>query len=235
MGFYNFPFDALSIGEEDILAETGNYAFDAAFKGYLAGRIHRLLAEISSQDIGAKGSYRIMEGKVEKNLLKLGKENLHIGPKIAAIMNKGKYFAIFAVTAGEEFEAYMKFSSANKDALDNYLLNTIGNCMVEEAERHVEMKLEEEMKGIPHTQRFSPGYCQWPLADQGKILTLLNNPCGIRLTDYYFMIPAKSVTGIIGFGEGVRTDVSECELCELRTVCYKSKFNNQQSTINNYK
>lgn len=235
MGFYNFPFDALSIGEEDILAETGNYAFDAAFKRYLAGRIHRLLAEISSQDIGAKGSYRIMEGKVEKNLLKLGKENLHIGPKIAAIMNKGKYFAIFAVTAGEEFEAYMKFSSANKDALDNYLLNTIGNCMVEEAERHVEMKLEEEMKGIPHTQRFSPGYCQWPLADQGKILTLLNNPCGIRLTDYYFMIPAKSVTGIIGFGEGVRTDVSECELCELRTVCYKSKFNNQQSTINNYK
>lgn len=228
MGFYNFPFDALSIGEEDILAETGNDAFDAAFKGYLAGRIHRLLAEISSQGIGAKGSYRIMEGKVEKNLLKLGEENLRIGQKIADIMNKGKYFAIFAVTVGEEFEAYMKFSSANKDALDNYILHAIGNRMVEKAEHLLETKLEEEMRGIPHTQRFSPGYCQWPLSEQGKVLTLLNNPCGIRLTDYYFMIPAKSVTGIIGFGEGVRTDVSECELCELRTVCYKSKFNNQQ-------
>jgi hypothetical protein len=228
MGFYNFPFDALSIGEEDILAETGNDAFDAAFKGYLGGRIHRLLAEISSQGIGAKGSYRIMEGKVEKNLLKLGEENLRIGQKIADIMNKGKYFAIFAVTVGEEFEAYMKFSSANKDALDNYILHAIGNRMVEKAEHLLETKLEEEMRGIPHTQRFSPGYCQWPLSEQGKVLTLLNNPCGIRLTDYYFMIPAKSVTGIIGFGEGVRTDVSECELCELRTVCYKSKFNNQQ-------
>lgn len=233
MKTYDFPFDALSIGEEDILSETGNDAFDVAFKGYLAGRIHRLLAEISSQGIGAQGASILLEGKVEKNLLKLEKENLRIGPKIADIMNKGAYFAVFAVTAGEEFEAYMKFSSANKDALDNYLLNAIGNCIVEEAERRVEMKLEEEMKGMPHTQRFSPGYCQWPLSDQGKIVTLLDHPCGIRLTDYYFMIPAKSVSGVIGFGEGVKTDVSECELCELRTACYKSKFNNQQSTIIN--
>ena len=127
----------------------------------------------------------------------------------------------------------MKFSSANKDALDNYPLNTIGNCMVEEAERHVEMKLEEEMKGIPHTQRFSPVIVNGRLPIKENIISA-NNPCGIRLTDYYFMILAKSVTGIVA-GEGVRTDVSECELCELRTVCYKSKFNNQQSTINNYK
>lgn len=228
MNTYDFSFDALSINEEDIFVEIGHSTSDPAFNGYLRERINYLLSEISSQGIGAKGSYRIMEGKVEKNLLKLGEENLRIGQKIADIMNKGKYFAIFAVTVGEEFAAYMKFSSANKDALDNYILHAIGNRMVEKAEHLLETKLEEEMRGIPHTQRFSPGYCQWPLSEQGKVLTLLNNPCGIRLTDYYFMIPAKSVTGIIGFGEGVRTDVSECELCELRTVCYKSKFNNQQ-------
>ncbi len=228
MESYDFSFDALSINEEDILSETGNDAFDAAFMGYLTGRIHRLLAEISSQGIGAQGAYIIEKGKVEQNLLKLGKKNLRIGPKIADIMNKGTYFAVFAVTAGEEFEAYMKFSSANRDALDNYLLNAIGNRMVEEAERRVEMKLEEEMKGIPHTRRFSPGCCRWPLSDQGKIVTMLDHPCGIRLTDYYFMIPAKSVSGIIGFGEGVKTDVSECELCELRTVCYKSNFKNHK-------
>jgi cobalamin-dependent methionine synthase I len=163
----------------------------------------------------------------------VGKENLHIGPKIAAIMNKGKYFAIFAVTAGEEFESYLRSSSEANDVLDNYILHAIGNRMVEKAEHLLETKLEEEMRRIPHTQRFSPGYCQWPLSDQGKIVTLLDHPCGIRLTDYYFMIPAKSVSGVIGFGEGVKTDVSECELCELRTVCYKSKFNNQQSTIIN--
>jgi len=63
--------------------------------------------------------------------------------------------------------------------------------MVEKAEHLLETKLEEEMKGMPHTRRFSPGYCQWPLTEQGKILTLLNNPCGIRLTDYLFYDSGK--------------------------------------------
>jgi hypothetical protein len=224
MNTYDFPFDALSINEEDIFVEIGHSASYPAFNGYLKERINYLLSDISSRSIGAEGVYRIIEGKVEKTLLKLGKENLQIGPQIAAIMNKGKYFAIFAVSAGEEFESYLRSSSEASDVLDNYILHAIGNWMVEKAEHLLEIKLEEEMKGMPHTQRFSPGYCQWPLADQGKIVTLLDHPCGIRLTDYYFMIPAKSVTGIIGFGEGVKTDVSECELCELGTVCYKSKF-----------
>ena len=122
MGNYDFSFDALSIGEEDILAETGNDASDSAFNGYLKERINYLLSDISSKSIGAKGAYRIIEGKVEKTLLKLGKENLQIGPKIAAIMNKGKYFAIFAVTAGEEFESYLRSSCEANDVLDNYIL-----------------------------------------------------------------------------------------------------------------
>jgi hypothetical protein len=125
MNIYNFPFNALQIGEEDISAETGSEASDAAFGGYLRERINHLLSDIFSKGIMAKGAYLIEEGKIEKNLLHLGKENLQIGPKIAKIMNKGKYFAIFAVTMGEEFETYREFSSGNNDILDDYLLNAI--------------------------------------------------------------------------------------------------------------
>lgn len=225
MIYFNFFFPSLNLRKEDILTEIATNNFDLAFREYLEERINFLLTDFTSKDIKAKGAYKIMEGKVEKNLLKLGEENLHIGQKIAQIMNKGAYFAVFAVTAGEEFESYLKSFSKNQDALDNYILNAIGNQMVEKAENLLELKLEEKMKGIPHTQRFSPGYCQWPLSDQEKILTLLNHPCGIQLSDYYFMIPTKSITGIIGFGKDVKTEISECNVCELRTTCYKSKFN----------
>lgn len=228
MNIYNFPFNALQIGEEDIPSETGTEASDAAFGGYLRERIRRLLTDISSRDIEVKGSCVILDGHVEKNVLQLGKVNLEIGPQIAGIMHKAEQFAVFAVTVGEEFETYREFSSGNNDVLDDYLLNAIGNLMVEKAEHLLEIGLEKEMKGMPHTRRFSPGCCRWPLSDQEKVLGLLANPCGIRLTDYYFMIPEKSVSGIIGFGEGVETAVSECELCELRTVCYKSNFKNHK-------
>ena len=60
---------------------------------------------------------------------------------------------------------------------------------------------ENEIFGdAPRCKRFSPGYGDLPLDIQGELLSALSaeNLLGITLTEKKMMIPAKSVTAIIG-------------------------------------
>ena len=47
-------------------------------------------------------------------------------------------------------------------------------------------------------------------------------PCGIRLTDSSLMLPIKSVSGVIGLGDGVRKLEYTCGLCTY-DKCYRRK------------
>ena len=49
------------------------------------------------------------------------------------------------------------------------------------------------------TRRFAPGYGDWSLADQAPLCALLDAArIGIALTEDFLMLPAKSITGVIG-------------------------------------
>ncbi|MCK7538940.1 MAG: hypothetical protein MZV63_52410 [Marinilabiliales bacterium] len=46
------------------------------------------------------------------------------------------------------------------------------------------------------TNRFSPGYCGWDVAEQHKLFSFFkDNFCGITLTESALMNPVKSVSG----------------------------------------
>jgi cobalamin-dependent methionine synthase I len=49
-------------------------------------------------------------------------------------------------------------------------------------------------------RRLSPGYGDWPIADQEKIFAVLDpdKNIGVKLTDSHIMIPEKSTSGIMG-------------------------------------
>ena len=48
--------------------------------------------------------------------------------------------------------------------------------------------------------RYSPGYGDWPLEAQRRLLELLDTPraIGVSLTDSLLMVPSKSVSAVIG-------------------------------------
>ena len=79
-------------------------------------------------------------------------------------------------------------------------------------------------RGWRHTNRFSPGYCGWHVSEQKKLFPLFPSaePCGIRLTDSSLMLPIKSVSGVIGLGDGVRKLEYTCGLCTY-DKCYRRK------------
>ena len=55
---------------------------------------------------------------------------------------------------------------------------------------------EEDLEA---TGRYAPGYGDWPLGDQAPLCALLDvGRIGITLTEDFLMLPAKSITGVIG-------------------------------------
>lgn len=68
--------------------------------------------------------------------------------------------------------------------------------------------------------RFSPGYGDWDLREQGKIFALMDLPrrLGVTLTQSFMMLPEKSVTALAGLGKAPHCPQSSCGNCE-KTDC----------------
>jgi len=87
-----------------------------------------------------------------------------------------------------------------------------------------ELRKEVAVRGMKITNRFSPGYCGWDVAEQHKLFTFFkDNFCGITLTDSALMNPVKSVSGVIGIGSNVRFSEYKCKLCGDKNCIYRNK------------
>jgi len=167
-------------------------------------------------------TYRIFDGKVDTRTVSLDcGTTLNTSSVISFLLQGAERFAVFAATAGEAFNNCQQKIEAGDDILKAFLINMIGTCVVEAAGDCMESALENELQGVCHTARYSPGYCGWHITGQRELFSLLgDSPCGIRLTDVCLMLPIKSISGIIGIGDSVTEKRYGCRFCEL-TNCYK--------------
>lgn len=87
-----------------------------------------------------------------------------------------------------------------------------------------EWREEYEKKELYLRPRFSPGYGDFPLSCQKRILDSLEagKRIGITLTDGGLMMPSKSVTAVMGISR-IRgfCHVEGCEVCEKKDCVYR--------------
>jgi hypothetical protein len=221
MDEHRVPYHEIKPSPEDILREIG-YG-DAQPGQTVTELVHRLLDRLAD-NVQPRYACLIADGLPEAaTAIRICGQTLHTGPIITRLLEKSTSFAIFAATAGREFEQIAREYSAAEDILANYLLDIMGTAIVERTGDYLEARLEESLPGMLHTHRFSPGYCNWHLMEQRKIFALLgHHPCGITLSEVCLMHPIKSISGIIGIGTQVQPRVYACQYCELET-CYKRK------------
>ncbi len=79
-------------------------------------------------------------------------------------------------------------------------------------------------KGFFSTLRFSPGYGDWHLQDQKKILTLLDTQPAITVNSFSILEPSKSITALVGWSRIPQTSAypmgrKSKGLCEGKTNC----------------
>lgn len=145
-----------------------------------------------------------------------------IGRTVAKELRNSTSIALFICTAGEAISHRSQELSKGDHPVLGYVFDILGSMIVEAATDllHQEIKLIALKKGMSITNRYSPGYCKWSVADQHKLFSFFPPKCcGISLTDSSLMYPVKSVSGIIGLGEEVKFREYTCDLCN-QTDCF---------------
>jgi len=103
-------------------------------------------------------------------------------------------------TIGVEFDALQRRTAA-VSASDAFVLQAIGAAAIEALMDDVEVEIRRELlDGEALVSRYSPGYGDYPLAEQRRLLSLLDasRKAGVSLTDALVMVPSKSVSAVIG-------------------------------------
>ncbi len=143
---------------------------------------------------------------------------------IASQFKKADRVAIFVCTIGDEMENWSKQLASEGDVPYSYVVNTVASEAVEQAADVLHDALGEQMKlqNLNITNRYSPGYCNWSVAEQHILFSFLpENFCGITLTDSALMLPIKSVSGIIGIGRQVKKMNYICDTCGVKDCTYR--------------
>jgi hypothetical protein len=218
---FTFSFDQLAISMNDFREiapeeSKGLEPFQAVFEEILSR---------GQEIIQAAGGYCLIDDIAwEKDRIRLMDTWLNTGPVIAKPLRHASQMAVFACTAGpgvrEIYDEYM----AQNDLLHAFLVDTLGTVAVEKAMDLIQAFLsrETERTGLHISNRYSPGYCGWPVSEQKKLWQFLPpHYCGIELSESSLMTPIKSVSGIIGLGKNMRHTGYACALCDMEHCLYR--------------
>jgi len=102
-----------------------------------------------------------------------------------------------------------------------YIVDAIASAAVEQVADSFHREVRATLApGQDLSFRYSPGYCDWPLAGQDVIFSLVRgSEAGVTLSRHRLMQPRKSVSGLIGIGsrELIAERGNACRWC--RTGC----------------
>lgn len=156
------------------------------------------------------------------------------GADIARHLEGASAVALLAVTLGYESERVIRRETA-LSAVDGMLVDAVASSAAESAVEslHAEVSAWASARGLHAGSRFSPGYGDLPLSVQPAFLKAIgaDKLLGIGVTDAFLLVPAKSITAVVGLFEdgadepalkpapvdGVRP--SKCDTCKMAGCC----------------
>jgi hypothetical protein len=149
-----------------------------------------------------------------------------IGKTVAKELRNSENFALFICTAGPAISRRSQELLTGENPVLGYVYDVLGSMIVEAATDRMQNEIKQivNASNLVCTNRYSPGYCNWSVADQHKLFSFFpENCCGIRLTNSALMYPIKSVSGIIGIGKEVKFREYTCDLCR-QTDCFHRNY-----------
>ncbi len=222
------PFLGLNLSKQYVLEEMG---YGTVTPDHAVTTILDEFFKLLEKEVVTEYIFDMYEGQMGDGKIIFGNTCLGAGNTITSLLKNSVKYVIFAATAGPHFDKRMQQVKAGDDMLRTYILDAIGTCIVEKTGDIMEMHIKQEINGLNHTNRFSPGYCGWPLTDQRNLFQLIGGrPCGITLSEVCLMHPIKSISGIMGIGQNVNQKLYGCNFCELET-CYKRKKLKIRATV----
>ncbi len=178
-------------------------------------------------NIGISGGFilkDIDELRLKDGLLCIENTELNLGRQVCGYIKEATQVALFLCTAGEDFTRMTNALNEQGDIMEAFILDAIGSLTVEKAMDKIQesLKFSVESQELKISNRYSPGYCNWPLTDQKPLFDLIGQkPIGIELSDSCLMTPRKSVSGLIGIGSQLKHHKYGCEICNNANCIYR--------------
>jgi hypothetical protein len=221
----NIDFKDLKLTSPQVEAVLGYK--DGEDRELVTGLIEEILTE-SKEISNIKAQYTVFDDvffESETKSVRIKNTIFNIKKIVFGQIKKSVSIAVFLCTAGEEIGIRSRKAMQERDFLKGYIYDVVGSEIVEAAADLMQADLEKSMlqsdKKI--TNRYSPGYCGWDVAEQHKLFGFMpENYCGIKLTPSALMDPVKSVSGFIGIGENVKNNPYTCRMCNQTDCVYRS-------------
>lgn len=129
---------------------------------------------------------------------------------------------LMAVTLGTDVDQLLRRTQVTDMALA-VIIDSGASVLIEQ----LADDLEEEIKIGPFmTPRFSPGYGDWSITEQSRMIRILDaqKQIGLNVTKDSIMIPRKSITAVIGIADHpVKGSLATCDKCVLKNKCELKK------------
>jgi len=224
---YSFDFEELNISGK-ILPPLMGYEDPASIPEPVEESIAELL-EQGADICNIRGGYVLVdEITVDRQSKTVASHGQLFGTRqiVTHQLKNSERVAWFVCTAGEKISRYTRQLMDEGDLMKGYVVDVLANVVVEAAMDKIQSNLEAEMAkiGLNITNRYSPGYCNWDIAEQKKLFTVFpENYLDITLSESCLMIPVKSVSGIIGIGKKVKFNNYTCHLCSDKNCLYRNK------------
>jgi hypothetical protein len=128
------------------------------------------------------------------------------GRAVGGLLDGSSLAVAFVLSLGPALEAEAAALGERHELLEAFLLDTAGWAALEVAVRalRVDLAARARADGARLTHRLAPGYRDWPLAEQPRLLALLDGPDPpARLSPHGVLVPFKSLTGLFGVRPGM--------------------------------
>jgi hypothetical protein len=205
------------------------------FQGYKKG------VDVPTADVRAlfdealREGYRLMAPRAVVSWLPVrarDADRLDVGDVTLAIPSIGErwgavdHVAAAVCTIGEALERRVAALWEARELPLASMLDSVGSGAVESLAEYVNDVLCQQglAAGLRVTNRISPGYADWDVAEQFALFRLRpGEPAGVTLNEACFMTPGKSISLLVGAGAEARVDhyFSQCARCWMRDCAYR--------------
>lgn len=160
-----------------------------------------------------------------RDTIDVGGETLTI-PRTAERWSDVEHVAACVVTIGEALEQRVAALWTSRELPLAAMLDSVGSGAVESLAEYVNDVLCAQglAAGLAVTNRISPGYADWDVAEQHALFRLCPaGAIGVTLNAACFMTPGKSISLLVGAGVRARVDhyFSQCARCWMRECAYR--------------
>ncbi len=220
---YKFNYEACTISENHIIELLG-YDVDTVPEPVLETIIF-IIEELPNK-VRLQSGYKIFNPrkvKLNGDSFTIDSRTFSCGKIIYSSLKNSETLAFLISSLGGEIEKWSKHFMDNNEMLKGYLIDKVASELVEQLADKTELLLEDELREIElkATNRYSPGYCSWSVADQQNLFSLLPSKfCGVSVNTNSMMMPIKSVSAVIGIGRNAVKKNYECSICDI-DFCYK--------------